>query len=288
MPPDPARVTVVVATRDRCASLLEVLERLAGLPERPPLVVVDNGSTDGTPAAVRARHPAATVVEAGRNLGGGARTLGARRAVTPYVAFADDDSWWQPGALARAIALLDSHPRLAVVAARVLVGPRETEDPVCTAMAASPLGRDPALPGPYVLGFVACGAVVRRDAFLAAGGFRSRLGVGGEEALLAIDLARRGWRLVYAPDVLAHHHPSPVRDESRRRRVELRNALWVIWLRRPARRALAATWRLTQLARGDRTHRAALREALNGLPWALRARRRVPDELERALLQLER
>lgn len=288
MSTEPARVTVVVATRDRLASLLEVLGRLAALPERPPVVVVDNGSTDGTPPAVRTRFPEATLVEAGRNLGGGARTLGAERAATPYVAFADDDSWWQPGALARAVELLDRHPRLAVVAARVLVGPGEAEDPVCAAMAASPLGRDRVLPGPFVLGFVACGAVVRRDAFLAARGFRARLGVGGEEALLAIDLARRGWQLVYAPDVVAHHHPSPVRDAARRRRVEVRNALWVIWLRRPAARAFVATWRLARLARADGTHRAALREALSGLPWALRARRRVPDGLERALLLLER
>lgn len=278
----------MVATRDRLASLLDVLGRLAALPERPPVVVVDNGSTDGTPAAVRDRFPGVALFEAGRNLGGAARTLGAARVSTPYVAFADDDSWWAPGALAAAGELLDRFPRLAVVAGRVLVGSDEREDPVCRAMAASPLGRDPRLPGPFVLGFVACGAVVRRDAFLAAGGFRARIGVGGEEALLAIDLARLGWQLVYAPGVVAHHHPSPVRDASRRRRVEVRNALWVVWLRRPAARAAGATWRLVRLARTDRMHREALREALTGLRWALRGRRRVPDGLERALVELER
>jgi GT2 family glycosyltransferase len=278
---------VVVATRNRRDSLLEVLARLEALPERPAVVVVDNGSTDRTADAVRGAHPEVTVVETGRNLGAGARTLGAERAQTPFVAFADDDSWWAPGALAEAVRLLEAHPRLAVVAARVLVGPDEADDPVCVAMAASPLGRDGRLPGPFVLGFVACGAVVRRDAFLSVGGFRERLGVGGEEALLAIDLARQGWELVYAPGVVAHHHPSAVRDVARRRRVELRNALWVAWLRRPAARALAATWRLTRRAPADRAHREALREALRGLPWALRSRRRVPDGLERALAKLE-
>jgi hypothetical protein len=34
--------------------------------------------------------------EADRTLG---RTLGVRAATTPYVAFSDDDSWWEPGAL---------------------------------------------------------------------------------------------------------------------------------------------------------------------------------------------
>ena len=45
---------------------------------------------------------AALVVEAGRNLGAAARTLGARAATTPFVAFSDDDSCWAPGSLASA------------------------------------------------------------------------------------------------------------------------------------------------------------------------------------------
>jgi hypothetical protein len=50
-------VAVVIATRDRRERLLATLGRIGGLPERPPLVVVDNGSCDGTADAVRRRHP---------------------------------------------------------------------------------------------------------------------------------------------------------------------------------------------------------------------------------------
>jgi GT2 family glycosyltransferase len=158
---------------------------------------------------------------------------------------------------------------------------------VCARMATSPLGRSAHGVGPDVLGFVACGAVVRRDAFLSVGGFHSRLGVGGEEELLAIDLARRGWRLVYAPDAVAHHHPSTMRDVAGRRRAQLRNGLWVAWLRRPPARALAATWHVGRRAHRDPAHRGAFGDALRGLPWALRARERVPWELERALVKLD-
>ncbi len=49
-----ARIAVVVATRNRRNSLLRTLARLRELPERPGIVVVDNGSTDGTSAAARA------------------------------------------------------------------------------------------------------------------------------------------------------------------------------------------------------------------------------------------
>ena len=39
-----------------------------------------------------------------------------------------------------------------------------------------------------MLGFLACGAVARRSAVLACGGFHERYGFGGEEQLLAIDM----------------------------------------------------------------------------------------------------
>ena len=151
-------VTVVVMTRDRWPDLQRTLPR-----HEAPVVLVDNGSTDGTPHLVRRIFPPVEVVEAGRNLGAVARNVGVARARTRYVAFADDDSWWAPGALDAAAALLDDAPRVAVLAGSLVVEPDGRLDPVCAAMAEAPLGRHPSLPGPHVLGFLACGVVVRRS-----------------------------------------------------------------------------------------------------------------------------
>ena len=65
--------TVVIATRNRGPELCHTLQRLAGLPERPPVVVVDNGSQDGTPAIVRRRFPATQLIALRRNRGAWAR-----------------------------------------------------------------------------------------------------------------------------------------------------------------------------------------------------------------------
>ena len=274
-----SRVTTVVMTRDRWPDLRQSLAYHEG-----PVVLVDNGSRDGTPHLVRRHFPHVRVVELDANLGAQARNIGVQQARTPYVAFADDDSWWAPGALATAAEHFDRHPRLGLLAARILVGRDGRLDPVCTVMARSPLGWDDDLPGPSVLGFVACGSVVRRDSFLRAGGFDKVVFFAGEEERLALDLACDGWALAYVDDVVAHHHPSPVRDPAAREVLIRRNRLLTAMMRRPWP-VVADVVRDDLLAGGPA--RRAVAAAVARLPEALRHRRAVPAGVERALQRLE-
>jgi GT2 family glycosyltransferase len=243
-PPDPSpdspgpddRIAVVIITRDRRAELLRTLDRLAALPERPHVVVVDNASADGTAAAVRAGHPAVELVEASANLGAVGRNVGveqvARRG-TPYVAFCDDDTWWDPGSLRRVADALEAHPRLAVVTARIVVEPAGTEDPVVRELRESPVRPSVPLPGPALGSFLAGASAVRVEAFREVGGFSPRLWLGGEEELLAADLATAGWELCYLEDLTVHHAASAVRDRRSRAREGIRA------LEEPQRRSVA-------------------------------------------------
>jgi GT2 family glycosyltransferase len=276
------RISVVIATWNRCAELVRTLRQLTALPERPRLVVVDNASTDGTAAAVREGFPGAELVVLRRNRGAWARNVGVRRCASRYVAFSDDDSWWEPGSLATATAVLDACPQAGLLAARVLVGAASRPDPANAAMSASPLPRH-GLPGPRILGFLGCAAVVRREAFLAAGGFSRLLFHGGEEQLLAYDLAAAGWPACYVPDMVARHHPSPVRDEVARACQLSRNRVLVAWMRRPARRAAHETARLAHRARHEPAAARALAGAMARLPAALAQRRALPAEVEAAV-----
>jgi GT2 family glycosyltransferase len=276
--------TVVIATHNRRERLLATLARLRALPERPRILVVDNASSDGTAAAVRRRYRGVEVIESAVALGAAARTLAVEAADTRLVAFSDDDSWWAPGALVRAAELFEAFPRLGLIAARIVVEPYGHTDPTCCRMEASPLDDEPDLPGSPVIGFLACGAIARRAAVLECGGFHARYGFGGEEHLLAVDLAVAGWGLAYVEEVLAHHQPvSGPRGWQGPR--GLRNELWSTWLRRPLPRATRLTVALA--ARGQKGSMRGLASALRGLPWVMRERRVVPSHVERRLRLLD-
>jgi GT2 family glycosyltransferase len=271
-------LSVVVLTHDRREQVLQTTQRLLALPDQPQVVVVDNGSGDGTMQALRERFdamPRLRVVRSERNLGAAGRNIGVQHAQTRYVAFCDDDVWWQPGSLSNAVALLDMHPRIAVLCAHVLVGERGAPDPASIAMARSPLDSS-GLPGRAIAGFLAGASVMRADAFLRHGGYRRELFIGGEEELLALDLLAAGWSLVYAPGLVVHHHPSSLRDAAGRRHLLARNAIWVACMRYPARDAWQRAWQ--QLRKGSRESALwpLLRDTCAGLPWALRQRRVVP------------
>jgi GT2 family glycosyltransferase len=282
-----SRIGVVVITYQRRAEALGAVERLTALPEQPPIVLVDNGSTDGTAQAVRSRFPQVDVVALSWNAGAVGRNLGVQRLNTPYVAFCDDDTWWEPGSLTAAADALDAHPRLAVVNARIVVEPSGRDDPIVAELRGSPVPGPAWLPGPALGSFLAGASAVRRDAFMAAGGFSSRLWLGGEEELLATDLLSDGWEICYLEHLRVHHAASPVRDSTRRRRDGLRNTLWFTWLRRPLAPALRRTAFLAVSAPRDRISALAWFDAVRGLPWVLAGRRTRPRSVEARLAPLD-
>ncbi|PFG39922.1 GT2 family glycosyltransferase [Georgenia soli] len=275
-----SRVTVVVASRNRREELLASLAR-----HRAPVIYVDNASTDGSVEAVREAHPHVEIVRLRRNAGAFARTIGVRRARTPFVAFADDDSWWAPASLARAAGTLARNPHLGLLNAHILVGAEERTDTVCDLMARSPLPAVPGMSGVPILGFVACAAMVRRDAFLAVGGFDPVVRFPGEEERVALDLATGGWALSYLDDVVIHHHPSPVRHSpDRRTRAITRSAVLTAVMRLPWRDVVG---RVRDAWQAGGPRRDGVRDALRDLPAAVRTRRPAPPEVLELLTLLD-
>lgn len=283
-----ARATIVVLTYNRRVQLLSTLESLHQLPGEWPIIVVDNGSNDNTAAAVAARFPSVMLIRARQNLGAAARNIGVAYAHTPYVAFCDDDTQWEPGALERAVAVLDAAPNVAVLSACIQVGPMRVADPTCRAMEHSPLDREE-LPGPQLLGFMAGACVMKTRAFYDVGGYWPPFFIGGEEALVALDMVERGWRIIYYDKVVTRHFPSSLRDSALRSKLLLRNAIWVAWMRRPWRSAWRETCARLREASTRRIFWRVLADVMMGLPKVLRRRRVISPAVEKmcALLEMD-
>jgi glycosyltransferase involved in cell wall biosynthesis len=74
------------------------------------VIVVDDGSTDGTPDAVRVYGDRVRMIEQSNGGAGAARNTGIAEARNPIVAFLDSDDRWLPGKLDLQRALMDHMP----------------------------------------------------------------------------------------------------------------------------------------------------------------------------------
>jgi GT2 family glycosyltransferase len=83
--------------------------------------VVDNGSTDGTPAAIRSQFPLVRVVEPGQNRGfAGGNNVGLQLATGRFLCLLNPDTLPRPGSLAALVAFLVGRPTIGAVGPRLL------------------------------------------------------------------------------------------------------------------------------------------------------------------------
>lgn len=258
------KITVVVLTHNRCEELRRTLTHLKALPERPPIIVVDNNSVDNTANLVTTDFPEVMLISMQHNWGAAGRNFGVDFVNTLYVAFCDDDTWWDPRSLKIAVDLLDHHPEISVLNARILVGPENRLDPACASMEESPLGCLGNV-GPMLTGFMAGANVMRTSAYKEANGYWDAFFIGGEEALLAMDILDLGGKIVYAPELVVRHWPSIHRDSELRKRLIARNAIWTCWLRLPWRLAWSQSREILQGITDRRLRRRALVDVLYGI-----------------------
>jgi N-acetylglucosaminyl-diphospho-decaprenol L-rhamnosyltransferase len=197
--------------------LPRTLQSLRGQTERLEVVVVDNGSSDGSAAAARADFPEVTVLELGENLGFGPAL---NRAVAAHpadgIVLLNSDVECEPEFCAALLAGLDEgvdmvaavllqerEPGLidsaGVVADHTLMGFDYLHGESTSVLegAADPLGP------------TGGGGLYRRSAWEAVGGFDERIFLYYEDLDLALRIAARGGRCRLAPGASALHAYSP-------------------------------------------------------------------------------
>jgi len=225
-PPSAPSVSAVIVTFNRVAELRTALDRLRRQSHAVrEILVVDDGSTDGTEAMVRAAFPEVRFVRLPHNSGLiWARNFGFVNTSGDYVLSVDDDSWFvEDDGLARAVAYMEAHTDVAAVACNIT-----TRD----GLVYLPRGAAPF----EVPWYVGCGHLLRRTAVAQTGLYLSEFYRQGEEKDRCLRLYGAGWRVMALPDVMVHHDKSETnRKPALVRRYNHRNDLIRELARCPAR-----------------------------------------------------
>lgn len=249
----PCRVAAVILTVNQREDTLRCLRSL----ERSDadglgIVVLDNGSNDGTADAIEREYPKVVVIRSSQNLGASAgRNRAAEAAIhhfaPEYLLFLDNDTEVRPGFLAPLLAPLEADGSLGQTAPKLLL----RSDPTRIDMAGGAeivwwrgdttgRGRDELdrgqfdEPGPCVAG--GC-TLVRTTDFLAIGGFDPVFDPYGYEDMdLSLRLRARGRGCRYVPDAEILHANTQTFERGRYTpRYALRKARnWMVFLFRHA------------------------------------------------------
>jgi glycosyltransferase involved in cell wall biosynthesis len=216
-------VTLAICTWNRCTSLDRTLEHVRRL-ERPAslrfeVVVVDNGSTDATPAVVR-RHadalPIRYVVEPTRGVSN-ARNRAVREARGEWIAWTDDDILLEPDWLVAYLAAFRAHPEAGFFGGPIL--PHFEVDPPRWVVEALPrlggvfslrlLGDAPfafdAGELPYGANFATRAELLRRYPCDPRIGRRGKSLLSGEESVVLEAMLADGHAGWWVPEARVHH-----------------------------------------------------------------------------------
>ena len=193
------KFSVVIATKDRAALLDGALASLRAQENAPEyeLVVVDNGSSDATPAVAR-KHGASYAFVAEPNRGK-ARNAGIARATGDAIVFVDDDVVTPPHFVA-------AHAK----AHRDEIFPLAVSGPILNVPDASHRP-EPARPANFSRAFfVTCNVSVRTASLRAVGGFDEDFDLyGWEDTELGARLRAHGVRRAFAWDAYLWHIKPP-------------------------------------------------------------------------------
>lgn len=218
-------LSVIVVNRNTSGLLVRCLDhiRQSVLEDTYEVIVVDNGSTDDSAAAVRDRYPDVTLMEAGRNLGfAAANNRAAAVARGEFLLLVNTDALLQPHCAEYLIALMRRIPRIGMAGPQLLNadGTPQTSYEAVPTLATETLNRSllkRLFPSKYpgkgrrllspepVEALIGAVMMIRREALDEVGGFDEGYFFFLEETDLAVRMRKAGWKIIHEPRAIVVH-----------------------------------------------------------------------------------
>ncbi len=225
-PADRVQVSVVTAVWNGESTLARAIDsaldqQFDGLFE---VVVVDDGSTDGTAKLLEGYRGKAKIVSRQRQGTPAARNAAVRASQGEYVAFLDADDVWLPDKLSKTVPLLVKEPSC-VLAYSDLYQVDATGDVIKASYVSEQMAHSPSLEemlSAYCWPILPSATVIRRATFDACGGFCEdfRKGYGNEDNYLWL-CAREHGPFLYIPERLVLYRARILAENFEKRLVYL-------------------------------------------------------------------
>jgi N-acetylglucosaminyl-diphospho-decaprenol L-rhamnosyltransferase len=224
-------ISVVIVTCNAIELLAKCLASLReGVEYSLEMIIIDNGSRDGTADMVRKEYPQAILIKNIKNRGvAPARNQGLRIARGDFIMILDDDAYVEPGTLERFISFMEHNTAVGLCGPRIIDGLgqlttscKRFPTPFSFLLNRYPqftiIDKNNALskhlmldwdhknmvPVDYVIG--AC-QFIRRGAFLAVGFLDDKIFYGPEDIDYCVRMWMGGWKVFYVPAIVAVHTP---------------------------------------------------------------------------------
>lgn len=278
-------VSVIVLSLDRREELAECLHSVYAQDYSPfEVIVLDNGSRDGSVEMVRHDFPFVKLIVLERNVGACAgRNRALEAASGQFIFQIDNDATVTPDSMRTMVERFLAEDDLGIIFTRII-------DPATGRAYRPGYGSRHIEREFYTWRFHGCAAMIRRSAIEAAGYYLPEdFFRAAEENDLAVRTLDAGFNILYMPAAVAYHRLSPKsRNRGKIVYLTVRNNLAVAWkYYRLPRAALLTLWRvphfvMSRLMRGDLSAAGRVPGILAGVKRALKLRRPV----SRATLRL--
>jgi glycosyltransferase involved in cell wall biosynthesis len=205
-------VSVIIPVYNGTNHLAETLQAVLAQTVLPnEIIVIDDGSTDGSADLARTFGPAVKVVTQKNSGLSASRNAGAALATSDWFTFLDHDDIWEPNYLARHTAEIALHPEANICYCnrRYLQAAPEKGtfvlEPAPPAPAAHELSKVLLDRNPLTV----CSVLMKRDVFHAVGGFSSRHD-GAEDWDMWLRLSFNSARFIFIPETLVQYRVHPI------------------------------------------------------------------------------
>jgi len=254
-------ISVIIVTYNRKSEVKRALQSVLNQDYHPfEILVVDNGSEDGTGEMIHTQFPQVIYLFSPINLGcPEGRNMGIRKARGEWLFFLDDDAWCGEDLLAKAV------ERIQQCDSKTMVVMPQIQEWIDGKWVLRFTARE----GVNIAGFSGGVSLIHKKVFREFGPYPNTL-YGAEEKYIAVQILSKQYKIVLDPSIVVYHKPSNYRSPDRLFQLKIMNDfLWVIrfsplWMVFPSLFVKTVQWSKAGIGKGF--YRASIKGLVTG--WA--------------------